>query len=582
MKKSEDFGEWYIEVIDKANLSDKRYPIKGMNVWTPYGWAVMRRIDEFIRQEMAATGHDEVCFPLLIPETEFKKESKHIKGFEEGVFWVTHAGLNPLDVKLLLRPTSETAMYPMFALWIRSHADLPLKTYQIVNVFRYETKVTRAFMRVREIHFFESHTCHATFDEAEAQIREDLEIMDRVARRLALPYLLMRRPEWDKFPGAFYTTAVDVYVAGAGRTLQVGGIHQYKDNFARAYDVKFEKDISQADFAAYIAKLLESMGYDDIRFRAVSPDAVLSRPDVEAKKGGKRVAVEVKRRIKDDADGKALEAIFDQMKDPSIHHILITHDVPKEMAERLTAKGVEIWNETKVAEMAKAAGQEPLVFHQYVHQTTYGMSERLIGTIVAVHGDDKGLVFPPDVAPTQIVVVPIPEKGRQEIIAEEARRLRDELAGIFRVHLDDRDIRPGSKYYEWEAKGVPLRIELGPKDLQKEVVTVVRRDTSVRSTLPRKDLVSSVAKLLDAIQGGMWKREEKRLIDSIVDVKDMSGFKEALNRASWCGSEECGHEIENKTGMAVLGTPAKEEKPGGTCVACGKPAKQVIYVAKTF
>ncbi|MCK4445363.1 MAG: proline--tRNA ligase, partial [Thermoplasmata archaeon] len=144
MRKRDDFNEWYPEVIENANLSDKRYPIKGMNIWTPYGWKAMKLIDGFIRREFDATDHDEVYFPLLIPETEFKKEADHIKGFEEWVYWVTHAGTTELDVKLLLRPTSETAMYPVFALWIRSHADLPLKVYQIVNVFRYETKQTRA------------------------------------------------------------------------------------------------------------------------------------------------------------------------------------------------------------------------------------------------------------------------------------------------------------------------------------------------------------------------------------------------------------------------------------------------------
>ena len=172
--KEQDFGEWYNETVDKAELCDKRYPIKGMNVWTPYGWKIMSQIDSFLRREMEATEHDEVCFPLLIPESEFKKEKDHIKGFDEEVYWVTHAGLNPLDIRLVLRPTSETAMYPMFSLWVRSHQDLPLKVFQIVNTFRYETKQTRAFMRVREIHFFESHTCHADREDA-AQLAADCE-----------------------------------------------------------------------------------------------------------------------------------------------------------------------------------------------------------------------------------------------------------------------------------------------------------------------------------------------------------------------------------------------------------------------
>ena len=161
-----NWSEWYNTVIDSAELSDKRYPIKGMNIWLPYGWKIMRLIDDYIREEMERTSHQEVCFPLLIRETEFMKEAEHIKGFNAEVYWVTHGGENKLDIRYLLRPTSETAMYPMFSLWIRNHADLPLKIFQIVNVFRYETKMTRSFIRVREIHFFEAHTAHATFEEA--------------------------------------------------------------------------------------------------------------------------------------------------------------------------------------------------------------------------------------------------------------------------------------------------------------------------------------------------------------------------------------------------------------------------------
>ncbi|MBO7409987.1 MAG: proline--tRNA ligase, partial [Candidatus Methanomethylophilaceae archaeon] len=184
MSKYENYNQWYLDMVEKAKLSDKRYPIKGMNVWTPYGWKIMRFVDTFLRDELDRTEHDEVCFPLFIPETEFKKEKDHIKGFDSEVFWVTHAGTNKLDVPLVVRPTSETAMYPMFSLWIRSHQDLPLKVYQIVNTFRYETKQTRPFMRVREIHFFESHTCHDTEEDAQCQIEEDLMIVKNLMDKL--------------------------------------------------------------------------------------------------------------------------------------------------------------------------------------------------------------------------------------------------------------------------------------------------------------------------------------------------------------------------------------------------------------
>src|SRR3989449_954591 len=202
----------------------------------PVGAAIMKLIDQAIRDEFDSTGHGEVNFPVLIPESEFKKEAEHVKGFEGDVFWVTRGGFNELDVKLDLRPTSQTAMSPMFKLWTPSHADLPLKVYQIVPVFRYETKMTRTFMRVREIHFFEAHTAHATFEDAEQQIHEDLQMNERVMRMLALPYIVSRRPDWDKFPGATYSLGTDTLLP-SGRAAQVATFHQYRDNFAKVYDV---------------------------------------------------------------------------------------------------------------------------------------------------------------------------------------------------------------------------------------------------------------------------------------------------------------------------------------------------------
>ncbi|HIP75306.1 MAG TPA: proline--tRNA ligase, partial [Thermococcus paralvinellae] len=272
-----NFSEWYNELIETAGIQDRRYPVKGMNIWLAYGLRIMKNIERFIHEEMERTGHQEVLFPALIPETEFKKEAEHIAGFEGEVFWITHAGHEPLDVRLILRPTSETAMYSMFALWIRSHADLPFKIYQIVNVYRYETKHTRPLIRVREIsRFFEAHTAHDSFEDAERQIKEDLEIFDNLAKKLALPYIVSKRPEWDKFPGAYYSLGAEVIMPD-GRTLQIGTMHNYRQNFARAYNIMYEKE-----------------------------------------------------------DG--------------------THD--------------------------------------YVHQTTYGMSERLLAAVIAIHGDDRGMVLP--------------------------------------------------------------------------------------------------------------------------------------------------------------------------------------------
>ncbi len=467
MKKSENFSEWYNEVLEKANLSDKRYPVKGMNIWTPYGWRIMLNIDKFIREEMERTNHEEVYFPMLIAEDQFAKEAEHIKGFGDDVYWVTHAGKNPLDVRLLLRPTSETAMYPIFALWVRSHAELPLKTFQIVNVYRYETRQTRTFVRVREIHFFEAHTCHTDFEDAEKQIEEDLKVMDNVAKKLCLPYLCLRRPDWDKFAGAHYTVGVDCLMP-SGRTLQIGGIHQYKENFAKPYNITYE-----------------------------------------------------------DENGD----------------------------------------------------------HQFVHQTTYGMSERLVGAVVGMHGDDLGLILPPDIAPYQVVIVPILAKGIQERVIEESRKLQDELRNAgFRVFLDTRDVRPGSKYFDWEIKGVPLRLELGQRDLDKGVVTFARRDTGQKMEVERENLISQVKETLQAISKNLEERALQLLNERTIVASNLEEAKNAsgVAKVGWCGEENCGLEMEESTDKKVLGTPVKNEEFSGQCLICGKPTDIVAYMAKTY
>ncbi|MDP6149438.1 MAG: hypothetical protein QF365_05640, partial [Candidatus Thalassarchaeaceae archaeon] len=291
----EDFNAWYPAIVEIADLVDKRYPIKGMDVWRPYGWKAMRCIDNLTHQEMERTDHEEVRFPLLIPEDLLEKENRLVAllkrareegvdpselrmdedeaGFKKEVYWVRNAGENDLDVPMFLRPTSETAMYTMFPLWVRTHADLPLKTYQIVNTFRYETKQTRSFIRVREIHFFEAHTAHVDEECATRQIEEDLEIVSRLMEMMKLPFIMSKRPVWDTFPGAWYTIGIDVIMPN-GRTLQVASVHHYKDQWARAFDLKYA-----------------------------------------------------------DENGE----------------------------------------------------------HQYCHQTTYGMSERLLGAVVGIHGDDNGL-----------------------------------------------------------------------------------------------------------------------------------------------------------------------------------------------
>lgn len=467
MDKAANFAEWYLEAIDNAGIVDRRYPVKGMNVWTPYGRKAMRLLNGHMHEEMDRTGHDEVQFPVLVPETQFQKEADHIKGFGANVYWVTHGGLNPLDVRLLLRPTSESAMYSLFSLWLRSHSDLPLKVYQIVPVFRYETKQTRTFLRVRELSFFfESHTAHEDFEGAEGQIREDLEIWERLARKYAMPALLVKRPDWDKFAGAHYTVAADAYVAATGRALQVAGIHQYRDNFSRVYEVTFEDE-----------------------------------------------------------------------------------------------KG------------------EP----QYAHQTTYGMSERILGAVVALHGDDRGAILPPEIAPVQVVIVPILAKGAKRKVVAAAKALAGEIADVARTELDVRDIRPGAKFYEWERKGVPLRVELGPDEIDGEYLTLVRRDGKKRGKVKRAGAAKGVRSALTRMQRDLYHKADRELTEGIHTVASYEDERpEGILRTGWCGKESCGLAMEEKLGRPLLGTPYEPEDFVGRCLECGDETETVAYAANSY
>ena len=467
VKKTKDFNEWYNEIVELADLCDKRYPIKGMNVWRPYGWTLMNHIDTLIRNEMYKTDHQEVYFPLLIPESSFKKEEEHIEGFGSEVYWITHAGLNKLDEKWLLRPTSETAMYPIFSLWIRSHADLPLKTFQIVNTFRYETKQTRAFIRVREIHFFESHTCHINFEDAEKQISENKKIAIRLFDRLCLPFIFGKRPDWDKFAGADYTISIDVLMPSL-RTLQLGSIHQYRDNFSKPYNIKYE-----------------------------------------------------------DEDGK----------------------------------------------------------HKYCHQTTYGMSERILGAIVGIHGDNKGLVIPPEIAPTQIIIIPIIFKGKEKQINDACDKLSIELKKIdLRVKVDKRDITPGNKFYDWELKGVPVRIEIGPRDLENNQITIVRRDNSEKKSVSQTTSVNDIKDTLILISKNLQENANKILNENIHRVKSIDEAKnlKGIIELPWCGIEDCALEIENILDRITLGEPIENNLCEDTCPICHKNAKTWMRYAKSY
>jgi prolyl-tRNA synthetase len=456
--KSQNFMDWYLEAVEVAGLTDKRYGVKGMNVWTPYGIQARRRMDELFVREIEASGSQAVEFPTLIPENEFRKEKDHVKGFDEQVYWVTRGGVSLLDVPLVLRPTSETAMYPVFAIWIRSHRDLPFNVYQIVNTFRYETKTTRPFLRVREIHFFEEHTCQVDEDRATERVRSNLATFGRIATALCLPFAASRRPDWDKFPGAHYSIALDIPVGGA-RTLQIGTIHHYRENFSRPYQIQYE-----------------------------------------------------------DADGHP----------------------------------------------------------RFVHQTTFGLSERLLGAVVAVHGDEKGVIFPTSIAPVEVVVIPITSRTGTEPPTGVARALAERLvARGRRVRVDDSDEHPGAKYYRWEAKGVPLRIEIGPREAAAGTVTAVDR-LGRRSSLGPENLEGGIQAALAEFDRALTERAVGAFRGAFAPASRIEELRDSLQVriVPWCGTEACGHRIEEAIGGAVLGVPENELPiPVGAppaCAACGR------------
>ncbi|MCI4334464.1 MAG: proline--tRNA ligase [Thermoplasmata archaeon] len=458
-EKASAFIDWYLAVVEAADLTDKRYPVKGMNVWTPYGFLARRRLDRVMEEEIEATGSRPVEFPALIPETEFQKEREHIKGFDAQVYWVTRGGSTPLDVPLVLRPTSETAMYPIFKLWIRSHQDLPLNVYQIVNTFRYETKTTRPFIRVREIHFFEEHTCQRDEPTATERVQSNLGAFSKMAERFGLPYLAVRRPDWDKFPGAFYTVALDIPL-GSARTLQIGSIHHYRENFSRPYGIQYEAP-----------------------------------------------------------DGSA----------------------------------------------------------QYAHQTTFGLSERLLGAIVAVHGDEKGVAFPSDIAPYQVVVVPVPSAKGADPTPYAREAVADLQKAGLRVHMDERSDRPGAKYYYWETRGVPLRLDVGPREAAARQLSAVNR-LGVRVSLPRDGLVESVRGALAEYDAGLREKAQAAFVAAFSRaerVEELTGSS-TVRLIGWCGSETCGHAIEKAIDGALLGTlegpPPIDLGAPPACVVCSAPS----------
>jgi len=472
VKKAEDFGKWYLEVLQKAEIVDSRYGVKGFQIYLPTGMLTIKEMVRLFDEELQKTGHKPALFPVLVPEKALKKEAEHIRGFGKEVFWITHAGENKLEERLCLRPTSETAMYPMYSIWIRSYLQLPFKLYQDCCVYRYETKMTKPLFRGREFYWIEAHTAQRIWEDAENQVKEDMKIFENVViKKLGIPFLLLKRPDWDKFPGAEATYAFETILPD-GITLQVGTTHNLGEKFARVFNIKYL--------------------------------------DKDKKK-------------------------------------------------------------------------------KYVNQTCYGIGiSRILAALITIHGDDRGLIFPPVVAPVQIVIVPIYTKNTRAEVLEKCGEILGRLEEKgFKVHLDDREkYTPGFKFHEWELKGVPLRIEIGPLDIENKKVSLVRRDFLERVTINEDKLEEFVLETLDSIAFQLDKRAKELFL--IHDAKDYKEIKSKLKkggfiRIPFCMKEKCAERLKNDTGAEIRGTLfGKSEKTKGKCAICNGDAKETAYIAKSY
>ncbi len=476
VKKSEDFSKWYDEVCQKAELSDLRYNVKGFIVFRPWATRIMNLMYEILEKELQEKDHVPALFPAVIPESNFHLESKHVEGFAPEVFWITEHGKGEkLEEKLALRPTSETAMYKMYSIWIRSWRDLPLKIYQRCQVWRYEGKATRPFIRSREFHWIEAHDVFATEEGAMNQVKEDMEISkNTLHKEFGIPFIFFQRPEHDKFPGAVHTYAADSLLPD-GKVLQQPSTHLLGQNFSKPFNVKF---------------------------------------------------------------------------------------VDKDEKEK------------------------------YGWQTCYGPCvSRIMASVISIHGDDKGLILPPRIAPIQVIIIPILNDKKNEVL-KKCEEVKKELnKESFRVEIDKKEeYTPGWKFNYWELKGVPIRVEIGPNDIKNEQAVVVRRDTGEKTKVREINLSEKVKVTLKEIQQNLIKKADKFFEEHISEAKTMDELKKTIKekgglvKVNWCGSTECAEWIKEKTGGGdIRGTRfGKEEKSDNKCIYCGKESNSVVYVGKSY
>lgn len=465
--REEDFAQWYTDVVKKAELIDYS-SVKGCMIIKPAGYALWENIQKEVDRRFKETGVENVYMPLFIPESLLQKEKDHVEGFAPEVAWVTKGGLNDLEEKLCVRPTSETLFCDFYKNDIQSHRDLPKVYNQWCSVVRWE-KETRPFLRSREFLWQEGHTAHATEEEAQERTIQMLNVYaDFCEEVLAIPVIKGQKTEKERFAGAKATYTIEALMHD-GKALQSGTSHNFGDGFARAFGIQY------------------------------------------------------------------------------------------------TDKNNTL---------------------QYVHQTSWGLSTRIIGAIIMVHGDDSGLVLPPKIAPVQVDIIPIQQQ--KEGVLEKANELKNRLKGRFTVKIDDADKSPGWKFAEQEMRGIPVRIEIGPKDIEQGQCVIVRRDTRDKYTVALDAVEDELVKILDTMQKEMYERALKHRDSHVNDARTYDEFKDIIEnkpgfvRAMWCESLDCELKIKEDTTATSRCIPFVQEKISDVCVCCGKPATKMVYWGKAY
>lgn len=462
-----DFAQWYTDVVKKAELIDYT-SVKGCMVFKPAGYAIWELIQSQLDAMFKEAGVENVYLPMFIPESLLEKEKDHVEGFAPEVAWVTHGGMNPLQERLCVRPTSETLFCDFYKNEVQSYRDLPKVYNQWCSVVRWE-KETRPFLRSREFLWQEGHTAHATAEDAEERTIRMLNIYaDFCEQVLAIPVIKGRKTDKEKFAGAESTYTIEALMHD-GKALQSGTSHNFGDGFAKAFGIQYT-----------------------------------------------------------DRDNKL----------------------------------------------------------QYVHQTSWGVSTRLIGGIIMVHGDDSGLVLPPRIAPTQVMIIPIMQ--HKEGVLEKAAELKQLLSANFRVKVDDSDKSPGWKFSEQEMRGIPVRVEIGPKDIEANKCILVRRDTREKMEVSLDELEGKITEVLKKMQVEMLERARAHRDSHISSAVNMEEFaknveeKPGFIKAMWCGNQACEDLIKEQTGATSRCMPFEQETIFDKCVCCGKPASKMVYWGRAY